>query len=301
MAGLDIRCGTCAWSDHERFYPDRLAARDRLAYYARYFRLVEVDSSYYRIPDPRSVQSWVANTPDDFVFDVKAYRSLTLHDRGSVNRDELERDADLFEAALNVLEAAGKLGNVLFQFPPWFRRGPGSRAHLEWVRERFARFTVGIEFRHRSWWAGEAAEETARWLRERACVNVVCDEPQVTDGCIPFVPLVTHPKLVVFRLHGRNDRTWAAKGLTSSSQRFDYLYSREELRQFVPYVQRWATEAAEVHILMNNNQGDYAVRNALDWQEILGLPARERPPSGRAGGGDEYGEQTTLFDGISWP
>jgi uncharacterized protein YecE (DUF72 family) len=285
---VTILCGTCAWADHAGFFPPSLRPQERLSFYARYFPLVEVDSTFYGIPEPSVAAAWVRQTPPTFVFDVKAYRTLTLHDRGQVGELQRERDWSRFLALIEVLAAFNKLGQVLFQFPPWFVRSASNQTYVERLATRLEDIVFGIEFRHRSWWDEAHRDETAEWLRELGAVNVVCDEPQVGNGTIPFVPVVTNPRLVVFRLHGRNAETWYQKGLTSSQQRFDYRYRREELATFLPFVTRWAEEAQAVHILMNNNQADYAVQNAFDWLDLLGIHHPPRP----TGGGSE---QLRLF------
>lgn len=286
-----VRCGTCAWADHTAFYPKGMRPEARLSYYARHFSLVEADAPYYRIPAPDVVARWVEQTPEGFVFDVKAHRTMTLHDRGQAGPAQRAADFEAFIRAMQPLKEGGRLGAVLFQFPPWFVANEANHRYLDEVAERMDGFLLAVEFRHRSWWQGDAALQTADHLRSLGAVNVVCDEPQVGQGTIPFVPEVTQPRLVIFRLHGRNAKTWYQKGLQSSQQRFDYLYTREELASFLPYVRRWAQEASAVHILMNNNQGDYAVRNALDWLDLLGLAAREARPQD-----DPPGRQLRLFD-----
>ncbi|GGJ10091.1 hypothetical protein GCM10010885_19050 [Alicyclobacillus cellulosilyticus] len=283
---MAILCGTCAWTDHTGFYPPGLPARNRLAYYAQIFPLVEIDSSYYHIPAPETVRRWARETPDDFVFNMKAYRSLTFHER----REPDAREWQAFLRAVDPLAEAGKLGAVLLQFPPWFTESERARAYVEQAAARLAPYPVAVEFRHRSWWDGEAADRTAGWLQAHGLIHVVCDEPQVGMGSVPFVPVVTNDRLVVFRLHGRNQETWAKKGLSSSQQRFDYLYTKDELAAFVPHVLAWSAQVRDVHILMNNNQGNYAVRNALDWFDLLRLPPRQ--PRSRAG------VQLGLFDGL---
>lgn len=274
---MAVLCGTCAWSDHAMFYPKTVRPADRLAYYARFFPLVEVDSTYYHIPRPEIVQAWVHNVSQDFVFDVKAYRSLTRHDRGELDETALRQDFDAFERAVSVIAQANQLGQLLFQFPPWFVCTPENRFYIEErVFKRFPGYRIGIEFRHRSWWLEDQSAATLSWLRQLQAVNVVCDEPQAGMGTIPFVSDVTNPALVVFRLHGRNADTWYEQGLTSSQQRFDYKYSTDELQLFLDAVQSWEHQAAEVHILMNNNQADYAIQNALDWLSLLGQPVPNR-------------------------
>lgn len=274
---MAILCGTCAFADHHDFYPRRMPPGERLRYYAQYFPIVEIDSSFYGIPRPEVVTKWTRQVPSGFVFDIKAYRTLTLHDRGEPDLTRVASDAAAFERAVEPLANVGQLGVILLQFPPWFvRRG----RHMDYVghlRRRFAAYPVAVEFRHRSWWQDEVREDTLTWLRELDAVNVMCDEPQVGMGTIPFVPEVTHPRRAVFRLHGRNEVMWYETGLKSSQERFDYAYTREELAAFIPHVQRWAQLSEQVHILMNNNSNNDAVVNALDWLELLDLPRRERP------------------------
>jgi uncharacterized protein YecE (DUF72 family) len=280
-----IRCGTCAWSDHTNFYPPRLRPVDRLRYYARRFSVVEVDSSYYAIPKPDVVKRWADTTPDDFEFDVKAYRSMTLHDRGQPE-PTLQRDAwNAFELAIAPLRECGKLRAILFQFPPWFVASARHRAFVEASRARFAGDLVAVEFRHRSWFAGDMGTHTLSWLREQNMVHVICDEPQAGSGSVPFVVESTHAQLAIFRLHGRNRDTWYKPGLASSQERFDYLYSREELASLAPFVREVAGVSADVHVLLNNNHDNYAVTNAHMMERILGLRPDGDEPDGRTGNG----------------
>lgn len=276
--------GTCAWSDHERFYPPGLKPGDRLAYYARHFPLVEVDSTYYHLQPERNFRLWAQRTPDHFRFDVKAYKAMTRHERPGEEQTPLPLPEvfERFKAALQPLRESGKLRAVLFQFPPWFRCARESVRYLEEVRERMEGYLLAVEFRHVSWFAGGYRERTLDLLRRLDLVHVVCDEPQVGTGCVPTVVAVTNPELAVVRFHGRNKATWYLRG-GRSADRFNYLYSEEELAEWLPRVRELAAQAREVHLLMNNNYGDYAVRNAFQLARLLGLdyPA-PRPPDGEA-------------------
>lgn len=259
-----VRVGTCAWADHDDFYPEGIKPRERLPYYAQRFNLVEVDSSYYALQPPRNFALWAAITPADFRFHVKAYRVLTKHDRTpKPGEKDLDTVAEMFCRSIEPLAAAGKLTALHFQFPPWFVRRPENFEYLTWVRERFARFLVAVEFRHRSWFATPAvSNETLAFLRDLQFAHTIVDEPQVGSGSIPAVIAVTNPRLAVIRFHGRNRETWYARGLATSGDRFKYLYSEEELRPWAEKAQELAGEAEAVHLLMNNNFGDYAIRNA---------------------------------------
>lgn len=266
-----IRVGTCAWSDHEHFYPPGLKAGDRLAYYARHFDLVEVDSTYYHLQPRRNFEKWAGVTPEGFAFNVKAHRSMTLHDRPRPSDEELIDTFAAFREAVQPLSEAGKLRALHFQFPPWFTRTQESVDYLHWMRDLLPGARVSIEFRHRSWFRGE--EETAatlRTLQDLGYVHTICDEPQVGSGSIPAVVEATDPGLAVLRLHGRNADTWYRK-VKVTGDRFDYLYSREELAEWAPPLTELAGRVEEVHVLFNNNRADYAVRSARIMQELLGL------------------------------
>lgn len=263
-----IRVGTCNWADHTNFYPPTLKANERLTYYARHFSLVEVDSTFYHLQSASNFARWAERTPEGFVFDVKAYRELTWHDR------QKEPSAETFErfgASLRPLHEAGKLRAILFQFPPWFTDQPGNRDYLSTCQEFFPGQTLAVEFRHRSWLTPESREETLAFLRERGLVYVMVDEPQIGSGSVSAVIAATSPSLAIARFHGRNRQTWYAR-VETTGERFNYLYQPEELREWLPGLEDVAAQASEVHVLLNNNRANYAVRNAKDFQMLLGQP-----------------------------
>ncbi|HEY3367097.1 MAG TPA: DUF72 domain-containing protein [Symbiobacteriaceae bacterium] len=267
-----IRCGTCAWADHEEYYPKGLPAGERLAYYARHFSIVEVDSSFYHLQPPKWYASWADKTPRDFVFNVKAYGAMTRHHREPrPGEEDLTEVFRRFAGSVEPLRESGKLKALHFQFPPWFTCNTENQEWVQYCREFFAEDVVAVEFRHASWFAGSGQDETLAFLRRIRAVNVICDEPQIGSGTVPAVVAVTDPRLAIVRFHGRNARTWYLKAETTAA-RFDYLYSREELAQWVePVREQLEPEAGEVHLLMNNNRANYAVRNALDIMSLLGL------------------------------
>jgi uncharacterized protein YecE (DUF72 family) len=123
---------------------------------------------------------------------------------------------------------------------------------------------LSIEFRNRTWFEGKHADITLDFERDRGLVNCTVDEPQNVKNSIPSVWDVTNPRLSIVRLHGRNHHTWNKKGLRSSSQRFDYDYKNEELRDLAKQIQSIAAESVHesVHVIFNNNYGDQGQRNA---------------------------------------
>ena len=280
-----ILYGTCAWADHEDFYPGKVKPNERLKYYARFFKLVEVDSSFYAIPNPAYVERWAQQTPEDFTFNMKAFKGMTGHERG-YSVEERKVFFPAFRHAIEPMRASGKLAAVLFQFAPWFLLTRENVDYIRAVREHFHDLTLAVEFRHRSWFDEEMRERTLSFLKKEQLVNTIVDEPQVGDACIPTVDEVTENSLAIVRFHGRNKDTWYIKDAKHSWERFRYHYQPEELMEWVPRVHRLAQKAARVHLLMNNNFSNYAIRNAFDLMDMLGEPV-ERPPL--------PGEQMGLF------
>jgi uncharacterized protein YecE (DUF72 family) len=293
-----ILVGSCSWTDPSlvacrRFYPKGVSSPEqRLRYYATQFPLVEVDSTYYAPPSERNSALWAARTPDGFVFNVKAFALLTGHparvDRlpgwlrdalpaetltkknaygKDLGADATERLWELHRRALAPLAEAGKLGAVLFQFPPWFGR---SSAHTEYLRElptRLPGWRLAVEFRGGGWMGPEAAADTLRLLEAAGLAYVSVDEPQGFHSSTPPVVAATST-LAIVRLHGRNAATWDAH-TTAASGRFKYLYSDAELREWVPEVRALARQTAAVHVLFNNNYEDWGMRNARRMAHLL--------------------------------
>jgi len=305
-----ILVGTCSWTDRTlidsgRFYPPRAKSpEERLRFYAESFPIVEVDSTYYALPSDRNAALWVERTPPDFTFDVKAFALFTQHPaavrslpkevrdalpavvQGKANvyyRDlSLELRDDMwqrFASALLPLDSAGKLGVVLFQFPPWFLPGAESKEYiLEVKEERLPQYTVAVEFRNNLWLSERNRERTLRFLSDNRLPFVCVDEPQgfsVLGGCPPVVEVTASDALV--RFHGRNAENWERKGITAA-ERFAYLYAEEELQEWVDPIHRLAEEAERVHVLMNNCHQDWAVRNARQMATLLGAARPSAAP-----------------------
>jgi uncharacterized protein YecE (DUF72 family) len=294
-----ILVGNCSWTDPTliacgRFYPAGAgSAESRLRFYATQFPLVEVDSTYYAPPSERNARLWVQRTPDGFVFDVKAFALLTGHGarpdrlppalraelapgaerKRNVYLRDLSRDGvdllwEIHRRALAPLAEAGKLGAVLFQFPPWFHIGEASRAHLAEVRRRLADLTLAVEFRGGGWLGDEAATaDTLAFLEDNRLCYVSVDEPQGFGSSTPPVAEATGD-FAAIRFHGRNRDTWEIKS-GAASDRFNYLYDEAELRDWVPRIRHLARRAATVHVLFNNNYEDYGVRNARQMRLLL--------------------------------
>jgi uncharacterized protein YecE (DUF72 family) len=281
-----VLVGTCNWADHSDFYPPGMPASERLAHYARFFPLVEVDTTFYGIPRPAVAERWAEVTPPGFLFNVKAYRSLTMHERvDGKPRPATEAEEHDFLAVLDPLRAAGKLRAVHYQFPPWFTASPASMDYVSRLPDRHPRDQLVVEMRHASWGQPARFEALAELLAETGITYCAVDEPQLGSASMPDHLALTSPALAMVRLHGRNRRTWYARGGTSGD-RFDYRYNHDELLEWVPRVRAMADRAGEVHVLFNNNRANHAVVNGLEMAALLDLgypsPASsELPPPPR--------------------
>jgi uncharacterized protein YecE (DUF72 family) len=282
-----VRIGTCSWADEalsKWFYPPKLPAKERLAWYAEHFDTVEVDSTFYRLPSESMVQGWAERTPDDFTMHVKAFGLMTRHpvkqevipedlrdempvdDRGRVDRPPRELRAEIFDrflAALEPLRAAGKLGGILFQLPPYVVYKDSSLEYLEWARKQLDGYEMLVEFRHRSWLDEENRGNSLGFLEKIGASYVVVDAPRsdTARNLVPTVVATTSP-LAYVRFHGRNLGTWNKRG-GSAAERFDYLYSDEELGEWVEPLQELAGEADEAYAFFNNNASSEDPDNPL--------------------------------------
>jgi len=298
----EIRIGTCSWADEalsKHWYPKGLPAGERLAHYAQHFDTVEVDSTYYRLPAEEMVRRWAERTPDDFVMHVKAFGLMTRHpvklealppdlrddaptdDKGRVERPSREFRGEVFRRFLEALEplrSAGKLGGILFQFPSYVVYKDRSLDYLQWAREQLGDDELLVEFRHVSWLDDEHRDETLRFLEQLGATHVIVDAPRIegAKNVAPTVLALTSPTLYV-RLHGRNAETWNKRG-GSASERFDYLYSTEELEEWVDPLRELGGQAEQAYAFFNNNATSpdgrggrmaQAAANAKELQRLL--------------------------------
>jgi uncharacterized protein YecE (DUF72 family) len=285
----DILVGTASWTDRtlldSGWYPASADTPEkRLSWYARQFPLVEVDATYYAPPAERTAQLWADRTPPGFTFNIKAFSLLTGHptrvsalykdlrpetEKKNLYPDDLPPQAyeevwTRFLSALDPLVEAGKLGAILFQFPPWFTIKRANKQYLLEVARRCAPLRPVVEFRHASWFDGDNAEETLGFLREHDLPFVCVDMPQGHKSSVPPV-LAATADLAVVRFHGHSDK-WTSKDI---HEKFGYDYSDRELRDWAPKLRELAGEAERTHVLMNNCYRDYAQRNAATLAGLL--------------------------------
>lgn len=275
-----IRIGLAGWGDHDDLYPARTPAKDKLAWYARYFNVVEVDSSFYAVLGEEVYRRWLAETPSDFTFIIKAYQGMTGHNRG---KSPFGGPGDMFQAYLDSIRPvveAGRLKAVMFQFPPWFDCTAEHVRQLRAIRKWMGNLPLALEFRHQSWFTPANRERTLEFMRQEGWIHIVCDEPQIGQGSVPTVLEPTDPELTIVRMHGRNAAGWSQASAPNWREiRTLYRYSLEELQEWVNMLDQLLSKGTqEICMIFNNNSGGDAASNALDMMGLLGQSPRELPP-----------------------
>lgn len=295
-----ILVGTASWSDPgfvERWYPKKMPAGERLAWYALHFEMVEVNSTFYSVPDPRMVERWCRSTPDDFTFDVKLHQLLSRHstnikllppviqrraevdNKGRVKLTrEIERDTiEQFREPIEILREAGKLGVLLLQLSPAFSPKMHKLSELEDLLGEFANDQLAIELRNRNWAEGEQLDATLDFLRGHDAAFVLVDAPTKKHFTIMPSNLneITTPEVAYLRLHGRDARAYTT-GKTVAT-RFNYNYSDEEVDEVAERTRRLAEKAKKVHVVFNNNALDYAPHAASRLRAALGQMIAQIP------------------------
>ena len=324
-----VRIGTCSFADEallKNWYPRGLAPKERLRYYAEHFDTVEVDSTFYRLPDLGMSAGWAERTPPGFTFHVKAFGLMTRHpiraeqlppdlreasevdERGRVFHPSEALRAEVFHRFLSgiaPLADAGKLGGILFQLPPYVVCKESSFDYLAWAGKRLEGFTVLVEFRHRSWLEQENIARTLSFLEERGMTLVIVDAPRLeSKSAMPTVVALTSDVSYV-RFHGRNATTWHRRG-GGAAARFDYLYTREELSEWVEPLRELSRSARQLFAVFNNNNSAppprplerpiaQAPANALMLRQLL-LEAEVPVASGLADAALEKSEQYRIDD-----
>jgi len=284
--------GTASWTDptlvkSDTFYPPALkTAEERLRFYAAQFNTVEVDATYYALVSERNAELWAERTPPGFVFNVKAFSMLTQHpvdtarlpsalkavlpadERAAARlrhppREALEMAFGMFWSALGPLRATGKLGHLLFQFPPYFTARSANFDYLAGLKERMPGAAIAIEFRHNGWYEGAQRAETVRFLERHGLTFVSIDTPPAT---VESGFAVTGAQAYV-RFHGRNRENWYKRD-GGAAERFKYLYAEAEL---APWAERLKSlsDVRRASVIFNNCYSNFGVMNAATMAQML--------------------------------
>ena len=234
------------------FYPEGLPQDQELAYYAERFDTLELNFTYYGIPKPQTIARMVERTPDSLTFWVKANEATT--------HKQDRRVAAQFNDGIAPAVEAGRLAGILCQFPYSFRNHQRNRAYLSCLREDFPQAPLVVEFRNDGW----AIEPVYGFLRSLGVGFCCVDEPDL-DGLMPRHAVLTSP-IGYLRFHSRDASKWYEGG---GKERYNYLYSRDELEEWAPKVQELNDEAEGVYIFFNNCHAGHAAVNAEEFKALL--------------------------------
>jgi uncharacterized protein YecE (DUF72 family) len=263
-----IRVGPAGWSysDWENVvYPPHGSKFDHLAYLSQFFDTIEINSPFYRVPPPTHAKSWVRRVSGnpDFKFTTKVFRGFT-HEKAKL----AEEDVKAFRNYLDPLMEAGRLGAILLQFPWSFKNSPESCEKLTALFEAFADYPKALEVRHSTF--QKPAFYTFLDEHDVSWVNV--DQP-LFDNSVKPADTVTGP-IAYARFHGRNYEKWFAH--EESWERYNYLYSPQELEPWVERIGNMAKEK-DTYVVTNNHFRGQAIVNAGEIKEALGLDSTLPP------------------------
>ena len=269
---MAIKIGTSGFSFRDwkgTIYPKKLAPKDTLRYYEEDlgFDCVEINSTYYRLLSDRVFEGMAEKTSREFEFVVKGYRGTThdpfdkrLGDK-QPGIDTAKEDTEKFIYSLQPLIERKKLGAVLLQFPVFFSNNSRGREYILQCGEWFTDIPLVIEFRNSSW----AKDDTAGFLRENNMGYCSVDEPRLSR-LMPFINEVTS-SIGYIRFHGRNKNWFNAP----AEERYNYLYSDDELESFIPEIKKMDRKAKKTYAFFNNCHAGSAAKNARAIKELLGI------------------------------
>jgi len=252
-----IYIGTSGWSFKDwrgPFYPAEISNDDLLPYYAKHFKCTEINFTYYKIPEPKVFEQWVEKTPDDFEFTVKLNRETTHQKKNQIEA------AKSLDEAIAPLKKSGKFTGYLGQFPYAFKNNEANRKLLYKIRESLPNESIFVEFRHDSW----LKDPVYNFLEQHELGYVCVDEPQM-KGLLPPQNITT-TEVGYIRLHGRNSTTWWD---SEAGDRYDYSYSKDELKEWVDRLQEMKNRVSKLYIFFNNCHHGQAPLNAQTMQSLF--------------------------------
>jgi len=233
---------------------------DQLAYLARFFNVIEINSSFYRPPTAQTAIKWInrVQVNPEFKFTYKLWQVYT-HDRDDFPGNEEER---MVKSGLDVLKTRDRLGAVLIQFPWSFKNTPANQQWLERIIDSFQKYNPVVEIRHSSW----DEDRFYSFLNDSCAAFANIDQPVIGDsiGLTSFAS----EQIGYLRLHGRNFENWFSKDATVAS-RYDYLYSEDELKDIKEAITKIIEDSPKTYIIFNNHYRGQAVVNALQTMFLM--------------------------------
>lgn len=300
IEGARVLVGTASWTERSLvrdsgWYPKKtMTAAARIAFYATRFPVVEVETTYYFPPTPEVAQQWVDRTPPGFTMDIRGWSLLTgqptippslwpdlqndvkpeKRDLGNLYPTHLSVAAideswSRFDHALRPLHRAGRLGAVVLSYPHWLSPKAEARAEVAAARDRLPDYRIAVEFANDKWLGDDEIDTTLEWLEDHDIALACADATELS------LVVAATSDLAVVRFHGRRTASWDPRP-HRPTHRFPHRYSRAELAEWVPRIRALAASAAEVHVILNNCYGDFAVQNAADLLDALTAPPGKR-------------------------
>ena len=245
MSSAELNIGTSGWSYkhwHGIFYPEDLKSGKYLEYYTTRFSCVELNSSFYHLPQKKTVSGWMIRTPSSFIFCPKLSRYIT-HQMKLLNVDEaLQKFFEIFE------EMKEKLGPMLVQLPPQLEYDETRiQNFLELLHKHYNQYRFALEIRHLTW----INDRFFNLLNKYGVAFVIAD----SGKRYPYHEAVT-TDFVYLRLHGRE-------------QLYASDYSETDLQQYAEKISGWLNDNKEVWVFFNNDYNGFAIKNAERLRAML--------------------------------
>ncbi len=256
MSGLLLGTSGYSYSDWIGiFYPEGLDKSEQLSFYSTFFNTVEINFTYYKIPNPHIFDRMAAKVPDNFIFSVKMHSSMTH------TRDCYREDYRQYIDALAPLKESGKLGAILMQFPCGFKLSASNMDYLGRLRQQMGDLELCAEFRHNSW----LTEEVYDFLRSNAIGFCNVDQPRLKTLLPPTDINTTDSGYI--RFHGRNAANWWKSA--EAYMRYDHMYDQDELIPWIPRIKKLSSATKKSYIYFNNHYKAQAVKSAELLQNLL--------------------------------
>ena len=268
-SGWSYPKGEGTWKGY--FYPS--GKINELEYYSQFFNTVEVNSSFYRPPNPGFAENWAKRTPRGFLFTVKLWQKFThpkMYEEATGEEAAIsQKDVDQFKQSIEPLANSGKLGALLAQFPPSFKNDKYGQQIILAVIRTFGSYRLAVELRHRSW---SDDMDFPQLLRDNNVSWVHIDEPKFQSSVASELPQTSD--VAYSKFHGRNKEMWW-RG--DNETRYKYLYSQDEINELAEKVKTVSSQVKYAFALFNNHWQGYAPRNAVDMLRSMQLHFRELP------------------------
>jgi uncharacterized protein YecE (DUF72 family) len=273
----EVRIGPAGWSYDDWkgiVYPAGAKSKfDQLHYLANYFDTIEINSTFYRPPSPSASKSWARRVSQNsrFRFTAKLYQRFT-HERGASTAE----DEKSYRAGIDPLAEAGRLGAILIQFPWSFKNTDEERLHLNHLINRFSDYPLVVELRHASW----NQRDVYDWLQEQGVGFCNIDQPIFSRSIKPSA--LATSQVGYIRLHGRNYKSWFTRlgdKPEERAERYNYLYSPEELEPWLDKIRHVAEYARGTYVITNNHFRGKGIVNALEMKAELEGKKVPAPPT----------------------